>query len=338
MEVLVKDFPIDFVVTWVDGQDEAWLKKYNQYSQQDVLDVRNARFRDYGIFKYWFRAVEKYAPWVNHIYLVTDDQVPKWLNCNNPKITVIDHKQIVPHEYLPIFNSNAIELNIYKIDGLAEHFVYFNDDMFLNRKVKPIDFFSKRGLPRDTAGLNAIQPRYDFDYIHVNNMKIINTKFNKKDVMKKQFFKFLNIKNLELNIYTILLFFWPKFTRFFDLHYPYSIRKSTMKRVISENQNEYIQTMKDRFRSRHDITIWLVRYYALVTGNFSVRSPRVGKIYDLLTTFGEAKRDLTNGKHKMIVLNDDANISETEFDSIVKDLKNLFEKKLPIKTEFEKED
>lgn len=328
-------FKIDFVVSWVDGQDPNWLKKYNNYSSDDTLDEKNARFRDYKIFKYWFRSVEKYAPWVNHVYLVTDKQTPNWLNTDNKKLSVVDHRQIIDDKYLPVFNSNAIELNLYKIPNLSEHFVYFNDDMFLNKAVKPTDFFSKQGLPKDTAGLNAIQPLYDFDYIHANNIRIINQNFEKKEVMKKQFFKFLNPMNAELNIYTMLLFFWPKFTRFFDLHYPYSFRKQDMKNVIRQNSKSYEQTMDNKFRSTSDITIWLIRYYSLVNGTFSVRSPRVGKIYDVLDNFAEIKKDIEKGKHKMIVINDNSKISDTQFQILSETLRHLFQEKFPQKSLFE---
>lgn len=336
VEILVRlNFDIDFVVSWVDGNDPQWMSKHDKYASQDTLDVKKARFRDYGIFKYWFRAVQSYAPWVHHIFLVTDNQRPDWL-IENDKLTVIDHSQIMDEKYLPVFNSSAIELNVHKIPNLAEHFVYFNDDMFLNKLVRPTDFFSTKGLPKDTAGLNAIQPLYDFDYIHVNNMKIINENFSKKDVMRTQFFKFFNPINMELNIYTALLFFWPKFTRFFDLHYPYSINKSQMSSVIRENLIAYNKTMNDRFRSTDDITIWLVRYYALVKGQFSPRTPRVGKIYDLLTQRQGAIDDLVRGKHKMIVMNDDANISDSEFDRLTIELHKLFQEKLPDRSSFEK--
>lgn len=333
-----KNDKIDFVVSWVNGQDPVWLSKYNEFSDDDTLDVKNARFRDYNIFKYWFRSVEKYASWVNHIYLVTDNQVPEWLDTTNEKITIIDHTQIIDQKYLPIFNSSAIELNIHKIPNLSENFVYFNDDMFLNKRVTPNDFFSKDGLPRDTAGLNAIQPLFDFDYIHANNIRIINKNFEKKQVMKKQFFKFINPVNLELNIYTILLFFWPKFTRFFDLHYPYSISKQNMIDVISKNEESYEKTMKDRFRSTNDITIWLVRYYALVQGEFSVRSPRVGKIYDMLDKFPEIIDDLTKQKHKMIVINDNSDIDDVQFHLYSEKLRLTFESMLPNKSTFEKKE
>lgn len=330
------DFKIDFVVTWVDGSDETWLKKYNKYKLDDRLDEKKARFRDYGIFQYWFRAVEKYAPWVNKIYLVTDNQVPDWLNLSNRKITVVDHKQIIDDRYLPVFNSNAIELNLYKIPNLSEHFVYFNDDMFLNKPVNPSDFFAKNGLPKDTAGLNAIQPMLDFDYIHVNNIKVINQRFNKRKVMRQQFFKFFNFKNLELNIYSALLLFWPKFTRFFDLHYPYSFLKSNMAHVVNENHVDYQRTMRDRFRSTSDITIWLVRYYSLVEGQFSVRSPRVGKIYDLKTAENQALLDIKKEIHKLIVINDNAELSDERFNKIAFELNTEFANKLPEKSDFER--
>lgn len=334
---MVVNFPIDFVVSWVDGSDDKWLAKYDRYSKQDVLDEKKARFRDFNIFKYWFRAVEKFAPWVNHVYLVTDNQTPSWLNTDYEKLTVIDHTEIIPNEFLPIFNSSAIELNINKIPGLSEHFVYFNDDMFLNNPVQPSDFFGRNGLPKDTAGLNAIQPMFDFDYIHVNNIRIINENFNKRKVMKKQFFKFINPINGVLNIYTILLFFWPKFTRFFDLHYPYSILKSDMFQVVENNKTAYQKTMNDRFRSVNDITIWLVRYYSIVRGRFSVRSPKVGKIYDLLTKYNDAVKDITNGKHKMIVINDNSKINAKNFLYISKKLNVAFANKYSKKSKFEKE-
>lgn len=328
-------FPIDFVVTWVDGADEKWLERYNKYSEQDTIDVKNAKYRDYGIFNYWFRALENYAPWVNKIFLVTDGQLPEWLNTENNKLCIIDHKDFIPEKYLPVFNSSVIEMNLHRIEELSEHYVYFNDDFFINSHVKPTDFFSKKGLPRDTAGLNAIQPAVDFDYIHCNNMKIINNKFDKKAVMKKQFFKFVNPQNLELNIYTLLLLFWPKFTRFFDLHFPYSILKSEQNIVVSENINEYEILMNDRFRGKNDITIWLVRYYQLCKGKFSIRTPHFGKAYHLYIDILKACNDISKSKHKIVILHDDSEIDNQLFLKRKEQLNSVFEKKLPNKSSFE---
>ena len=140
------NFPIDFVVTWVDGSDPSWIAKKNQYSTQagsykKSMSSQKA-YRDWGTFKYWFRGVEKFAPWVNHIYLVTDNQVPTWLSTKSTKLTVVDHRDFIPGEYLPTFNSNAIEANIHRIKGLSEHFVIFNDDTYLTSTVKPDDYLN----------------------------------------------------------------------------------------------------------------------------------------------------------------------------------------------------
>ena len=94
-------------------------------------------------FKYSLRSVEMYAPWIRKIFIVTDNQVPKWLDTSNPKIRIVDHKEILPEVSLPCFNSRLIEHFLYKIPGLSEHFLYANDDMFINRPVTPATFFCR---------------------------------------------------------------------------------------------------------------------------------------------------------------------------------------------------
>ena len=136
---------IDFVVLWVDGNDPEFIReknKYTPYIEQIDNDEDNLhRYRDYGTFNYWFRMVERHAPWVNNIYLITNGQRPKWLNVNHPKLKWVRHEEFIPEEYLPTFNSSAIEMNIHRIDGLSENFVLFNDDMYLIQDVKYSDFF-----------------------------------------------------------------------------------------------------------------------------------------------------------------------------------------------------
>ena len=126
-----ENYPIDFVVTWVDGNDPIWQAEKAKYSPNKNADNRNVRFRDWDNMQYWFRAVEKFAPWVNKIHFVTYGHLPKWLNTDNPKLNIVKHSDFIPKEYLPTFSSHSIELNLHRIEGLAERFVYFNDDMFL---------------------------------------------------------------------------------------------------------------------------------------------------------------------------------------------------------------
>ena len=116
---------IDIVVTWVDGSDPEWLKERARYSGTPV-ELSDVRFRDWGLMRYWFRGIEKYAPWVRKIHFVTWGHLPDWLDTTNPKLHIVKHTDFIPAEYLPTFNSHTIELNLHRIEGLAEQFIYLS--------------------------------------------------------------------------------------------------------------------------------------------------------------------------------------------------------------------
>lgn len=315
------DFPIDFVVTWVDGGDPVWQQEKAKYDQQNHDDKTITRFRDAGHFKYWFRAVEKYAPWVNHIYLVTNGQVPNFLDLKNDKLTLVTHDEIMPVDALPTFNSNAIEMCVNNIPGLSEHFVLFNDDMFLIKPVSPTDFFNQDGKPKDTAGLNQIMPVEDFEHITANNITIINKHFNKREVMKQQRWLFFNIKNGPLNIYTTLLYFFPRFSRLYDLHIAYSFTKTNFNSFAKIAKKERELTIHNRFRDISDISMWGLRYYQIVTGNISPRKYNFGKFY----TFNDKDKiikDILKPKHYIIDVND-ADVDN--YDQVATEIRNAFE-------------
>ena len=142
---------IDLVYLWVNGNDPAWKAKHDAFigikPTDDATDGKG-RYVSHDELKYSLRSVEKYAPWIRRIFIVTDNQVPAWLNTTHPKVQIVDHTEILPSEALPCFNSVVIEHHLHRIPGLAEHFLYANDDMFFNRPVTPADFFSaKDGLP-----------------------------------------------------------------------------------------------------------------------------------------------------------------------------------------------
>lgn len=146
-------FPIDAVYTWVDGTDPAWLTRKRQ-AVEDLSGERlteaaadDLRFISHDELRYSLRSLEQYAPWIRHVYIVTDQQVPDWLDRDHPWISIVDHQEIAPPgTVLPTFNSQAIEANLHRIDGLSEHFLYFNDDMFLSSPVAPQAFFSAAGI------------------------------------------------------------------------------------------------------------------------------------------------------------------------------------------------
>lgn len=139
--------PIDFVIIWVDGNDKQWQAEKAKYDGKTVTNANSeVRFRDWDNLQYWFRGVEKFAPWVNKIHFVTWGHLPKWLDTTNPKLNIVNHKDYIPSKYLPTFNSHTIELNLHRIEGLAEQFVYFNDDMFITAPTKPDDFSKTASL------------------------------------------------------------------------------------------------------------------------------------------------------------------------------------------------
>lgn len=141
---------IDFVYLWVDGNDSNWRAKHNAFTgktdEKSSVDC-NGRYFNNDELKYSLRSLEKYAPWIRRIFIVTDNQTPKWLDTTNPKIRIVDHKEILPPESLPCFNSCLIEHFLWKIPDLSEHFLYGNDDMFINKPATPDSFFGEDGLP-----------------------------------------------------------------------------------------------------------------------------------------------------------------------------------------------
>jgi hypothetical protein len=147
---------IDVVYTWVNGSDPVWLKKKTYWSNLGInksvndtdtskADESNSanRYRDNNELKYSIRSIERYAPWVRNIYLVTDNQIPNWLNLENDRLIMVTHSDIFPNKsHLPVFSSPAIESHLHRIHGISKKFIYFNDDVFLGARVLPDDFFA----------------------------------------------------------------------------------------------------------------------------------------------------------------------------------------------------
>ena len=143
---------IDIVFTWVDGNDKSLKIKKNKYlnlrENYSLSKDSNStnRFRDNNELKFSIRSIEKYAKWVNNIYIVTDNQIPDWLNINSKNIYIIDHTDIFQNkEHLPTFNSNAIECNIPFIKGLSNYYIYMNDDFFFGGDIQQ-NLFIEDGL------------------------------------------------------------------------------------------------------------------------------------------------------------------------------------------------
>ena len=301
------DFPIDIVVPWVDGSDPAWRAERAKYRPDQGSDGSEARFREWGLFQYWFRSIEKYAPWVRTIHLVTWGHLPPWLNTAHPKLNIVNHKDYIPAEYLPTYSSHVLELNMHRIPGLAEHFIYFNDDVYLSTPTQPEDFF-QNGLPVDAAVLGTVTNSDTFSflpYIQLNMMGIINQTFSKRQVMKENLNKWFSPKYGKLMLYNAYLFPGKNVTGFRNFHTCIPFRKETLDQVWAAFPEALEHTCRNRFRSREDVNQYLFRYWRLMRGEFTP-----GKPNSIYLTIGEDSAEsigkaLTGGAYKVVCVNDD---------------------------------
>ena len=304
---------IDFVITWVDGSDEGWLAKKRAFAEgQDFIekpsstkkqtfaenqplfekqpfiekprfDSSDLRFRnDFDFLKYWFRGVEKFAPWVNRIFFITAGHLPDWLNLQHPKLKIIRHSDFIPQEFLPTFNSHTIENNLYRITELSENFVYFNDDFYLLRRTRPEDFF-KEGqyqgktqlLPRAFFSENILinKPCRDiFPYIQMNNMALVNQDYDKRSFYKLHKTNAYTIKYGIFNLRNFLLQPWREFSLIYDPHCAIAYKKSTFQAVWQKHNKELTEASLRRFRSDRDVSHLVFYYTQLLDGKFIPRS------------------------------------------------------------------
>ena len=300
---------IDFVVTWVDGSDPLWQEKKSKYdgsvntSKKSMNSVK--AYREWGTFKYWFRGVEKFAPWVNKVYLVTDQQKPSWIDIDSDKLVLVDHTEIIRNDYLPVFSANPIESNIHRIPGLSEHFVFFNDDVYLTAPVEPTDFFSEGGLPKYNTALSPIVPQpYGTAHFQVNDMEIVNSYFSKDEILKNG--KFLSLKQGWKNIIKTLLYRNTKFIcGFWENHLAHPLLKSTMELVWGKETAILEKTSASRFRNPSDTNVWLFNFWKL----------------------------LNSEKYKIMCINDSLNVKDEE--QVMTDFIKAMEELFPEKSSFE---
>ena len=148
-----QEAPVDIVYLWVDGSDPKWRRrrvaaaaKLARSEQKRLALYSNVegRFRDNDELRYSLRAVARFFPEHGRIYVVTDGQTPPWLKIS-PRLTVVDHRDLIPADRLPTFDSGNIESYIHRIPGLSERFFYLNDDVFFGAPVRLGDWFYPGG-------------------------------------------------------------------------------------------------------------------------------------------------------------------------------------------------
>lgn len=329
---------IDFVITWVDGSDKAWREEKARYDTSGGTDDNEERYRDWEILKFWFRGVEKYAPWVRKIHFITWGHLPDWLNTEHEKLHIVRHEDYIPQKYLPVFNSNLIEIYMHKIEGLSENFVYFNDDFLLIKDTKPEDFF-RGGKPCDMLAFqpvvaNPVNPV--MSHLYLNNSLVLCKHFNKRENVKAHPGNYFKIGYPPLYFcYNMLELAFPLYTGFYTVHGPSPFCKSTFEEIWGK-EGEALEAMSvNRFRSNTDLTPYLFREWQKLSNNF--KPTNVLKDFAYFNIAKDNKqliRTIKRQKKKIICIND-ANIG-SEFERVKQELQETFMQILPEVSSFER--
>ncbi len=325
---------IDFVISWVNGDDDEWQKNKNIYLR--IHDESNfSLYRNWDNLQFWFRGVEKFTPWVNKIHFVTCGHLPPWLNTNHTRLNIVEHSDYMPKEYLPTFSSHSVELNLHRIEGLEEQFVYFNDDTFIIDYMQPTDFF-KNSLPCDSGIMAPLIPNVPNDpFFHylINNLSILNHEFTKRNVLKKNLSKWFSLKYgkfLLKNIYHAPI---GGFSGFYNFHLSTSFLISTFKEVWERQAEILHATSLNKFRTIHDVNQYVFSYWQLATGNFFPRRTDIGRFFIAGQNDHELFKSMSSRKYKMICINDSS--LEINFNEEKEALKKQFDQLLPDKSKFE---
>ena len=333
---------IDFVVLWVDSNDPDWIKSYNYY-RPDKPITDKARFRNWSLFRYWFRAVERYAPWVNKVYLITNGKFPDWINEDCEKLVLVKHTDYIPAKYLPTFNSVTIEMNLGRLEGLSEHFVYFNDDTFINQPVCPEDYF-RGGLPCDMNFETLYRNphynnanRFGVDIDIFCDVALLNNHFNRwntvRQAWKKWFGQHLWGKPL---LASLLMLGRSKFENFVLFHYEQPMLKSIFQEVW-EKEPYFLNESCSKFRNPTTINQYLIRYWQLASNRF-YPIKKHGVMYYHFTNeiLEDLSKVILEERVRSICINDTPNCSEEEYVLASTVIKKIFEKKFPNLSIFEK--
>ncbi|RSS61013.1 sugar phosphotransferase [Streptomyces sp. WAC06614] len=279
------DFPVDAVYTWVDGDDPAWQarKAAAKGEAYHAESASQARFLSRDELRYSLRSLHLFAPWIRNVHVVTDDQVPGWMRTDVPGFHVVPHREIFRNPAdLPTFNSHAIESQLHHIDGLAEHFLYFNDDMFLGRPVTPHAFFTPVGAARYFPSPNRIpqgpvaETDTPVDAACKNNRALLAGRFGRVITQPME-------------------------------HIPYALRRSAMAEAEAEFPEAWARTAASRFRAMTDLspTSSFALYYAALTGRAQPGSLRFAYLRLSSADLADRLDKLLEGRdHDSFCLND----------------------------------
>jgi hypothetical protein len=236
------DFEIDAVYLWVDGSDPKWRDRKAAHSgETNSHGTSQSRFTSRNELYFSIATLLRNAPWINRIWLVTDGQTPDLAELTD-KVTIVDHRDFIPSEYLPTFNSHVITAHLHRIEGLAEHFLYLNDDILFGRPLLPTVWFDSvgRALVRYTRttlpGFSVERP----EVIHRARQRTVRLALD---------------AGLRVSTRSIQ-------------HGPHPMRKSLMEQMWAQFGEALDATSRNRFRTDDDIVPeWLHNFVGYAAGS-----------------------------------------------------------------------
>ncbi|MFB3979026.1 MULTISPECIES: stealth family protein [Microbacterium] len=308
---------VDMVFSWVDGSSSEFQRQRAARMKGYVVgdgDDNAARYRQVDELRYALRSVHMYAPWVRRIFIATDSPTPEWL-ADHPKVTIVRSEEFFADpSVLPTHNSHAVEAQLHRIPGLAEHFLYSNDDMFFGRPVTPELFFSGSGISRFVeSGIRiGSGPAHVGRSGHDNGLRV------NRALLQERFGRVITL-DLE--------------------HCATPLRRSVAYELEREFAEDYARTAASRFRSATDISVTnsLYHYYALATGRAVITTePRTRYVQTTqLDSLRRMERLVSRRDTDMFCLND-GSVPEIPEEVRVPALRACLERYFPVAAPWEK--
>lgn len=298
---------IDAVYTWVNSNDPVWTQLWSQSFPGQAYELD--RYSNNDQLKHSLRSLEKYAPWMNNIFIVSNCAPPAWLAPLHPRIQWIAHEDIFPDStQLPTFNSHAIEACLHNIKSLSENFVYFNDDFFLSQPCHPYDFFDEHDRPvlhfEESTSIyldEKIDSYPDYIAASINSGKLIETLYGYRPRRQHK-------------------------------HVPYALKKSILSELEATFSNAFESTRGAKLRSKTDINVvsFLFQHYAHASGRSTTTYAS-----NFTTKPGNIQKILNNAsvKFKYICINDGGDSSLIS--SYLTHTQSFYKERFPVAAKWE---
>ena len=277
------DMTLDIVYTYVNTTDEEWVKKVRNFKPSYGNNLNKQRFNFNNEIYFSLRTVQKFMPWVRNIYIVHDNQKFELNFLNDDfkkKIKFIDHASIIPHKYLPIFNSMLIELFIANIKGLSDYFLYLNDDVFIGNYLTQNFFFDKNRVFKQYFKDRKIPYERHRLKNEPHLIRLINVHDLVRRLLNKKKFYISTHGGWHLNKYTMMITF-KTFRHLFE---------------------KMLKTQK--FRTYNNDTYEFLTLSSIISEELKIVKTSHGKVYQIQDNLNESHiKRLFKIKPKMFVIN-----------------------------------